>query len=783
MSELKQIVENNFERYAGSVDLNRAICDVRDLLKPSVRMVMYSQKHITKNVSTKDFVKSLRVVGDALGAYYVHGDASCYSMFMRMAKPWALRYPLENCQGNKGTMIETGDEAAARYTELKLSPLGDNLFNGIEKDTIKEWKNNFDDTDTYPMVLPSRGFYNIVNGTTGIGVALSSNVPQFNLKEVNSALEKLLKNPDVSFEDIYCAPDFATGAYILNEEEIKESLKNGTGKAIKLRSLVEYNKEENAFIIKEFPYGVYSNTITKQLEKLIEEEPDCGIDGINDGTGLTPDYWIYLSKKANPDKVLRLLYKKTSIQSHYTVNMIFLDKGRFPKVFGWKDALQAYLTHEKEVYYNGFEYDLKKIEDRLHIINGLLIAIAKVEEVIKVIKASESTKDANINLQKNFLLDEAQAAAVLKITLSKLAHLEAKKYEDEKVKLEKEKKEIEKILNDEELLNNEIIKDLRSVANKYGDERRTKILNIESEDEEEPKEIFNYLINLSNQNRIYLTKISSLYTQKRGRAGSKFKMRKGERIISSTSGFNTDSLLCFSKKGRYYKVKLKDIELNTPIQLETVCGCDSNEEICEITTVNKEDKNKTIIFATKDGYIKRSKVIDYANGKKTGALALKLNEGDELVSIFINEGENIGVLTKLGNFILVNSSKINTIGRMARGSKGIKLNKEDSVVSVKNIDSSKKYIVSISKEGYIKKSSITDFGLVNPGAKGSKIQKLKDDSMVDFLCANENDEVIVVASNSQIKISASEINLVSRGAQGTKAIKLKKNDRIAQLVL
>ena len=321
------------------------------------------------------------------------------------------------------------------------------------------------------------------------------------------------------------------------------------------------------------------------------------------------------------------------------------------------------------------------------------------------------------------------------------------------------------------------------MANKYGDERRTKILNIESEDEEEPKEIFNYLINLSNQNRIYLTKISSLYTQKRGRAGSKFKMRKGERIISSTSGFNTDSLLCFSKKGRYYKVKLKDIELNTPIQLETVCGCDSNEEICEITTVNKEDKDKTIIFATKDGYIKRSKVIDYANGKKTGALALKLNEGDELVSIFINEGENIGVLTKLGNFILVNSSKINTIGRMARGSKGIKLNEEDSVVSVKNIDSSKKYIVSISKEGYIKKSSITDFGLVNPGAKGSKIQKLKDDSMVDFLCVDENDEVIVVASNSQIKISASEINLVSRGAQGTKAIKLKKNDRIAQLVL
>ena len=782
MSNLLPIIENSFTQYSAAVIQSRALVDARDGLKPSARQIFYSML-LRKLTPDKPYKKTANAVGMAMADFYIHGDSSAEGVIMRAGQSFAMRYPLVDVKGNSGSLIESGNWAAMRYTESRLSKLGAYLFSDIDKETITEWKDNYDNTKQYPAVLPTKGYYNVCNGSMGIAVGLAASIPQYNLKEMNEKLEYLLLHPDCEFEDIYIAPDFATGAILLNENEVKNSMKKGNGCACKLRSVVEYDNKDNCFVVTEIPYGVYTNTICGELEDIINGEENPGIDRFNDLTGKVPLIKIYLTKKANPDRVLKYLYKNTSLQSHYGINFTMLDGGRFPKVFTWKAMLQAHIDHEKEVYRRGYEFDLRKIKDRLHIINGLLIAIARVEEVIRVIKASESTKDANINLQKNFLLDEAQAAAVLKITLSKLAHLEAKKYEDEKVKLEKEKKEIEKILNDEELLNNEIIKDLRSVANKYGDERRTKILNIESEDEEEPKEIFNYLINLSNQNRIYLTKISSLYTQKRGRAGSKFKMRKGERIISSTSGFNTDSLLCFSKKGRYYKVKLKDIELNTPIQLETVCGCDSNEKICEITTVNKEDKNKTIIFATKDGYIKRSKVIDYANGKKTGALALKLNEGDELVSIFINEGENIGVLTKLGNFILVNSSKINTIGRMARGSKGIKLNEEDSVVSVKNIDSSKKYIVSISKEGYIKKSSITDFGLVNPGAKGSKIQKLKDDSMVDFLCANDDDEVIVVASNSQIKISASEISLVSRGAQGTKAIKLKKNDRIAQLVL
>lgn len=369
MSDLKKIVEDNFARYAGNVILDRAICDVRDMVKPSARMLMYSQLHVTKNVPSKPFVKSARVVGDALGHYYTHGDVACYDTYMRMAKPFAMRYPLEDCQGNSGTISANGDHAASRYTELRLSQLGYSLFDKIEKNTINEWNENFDETDTYPKVLPSVGYYNIVNGTLGLGVSLSSSIPQFNLKEINNAMIELLNDQN---KEINVLPDFATGGIIINPNEVLMSLKNGCGAACKIRSVVEYNNKERAFVVKEFPYGVYGETISSQIQALKEENPDCGIDYINDGSGKTPDYIIYLSKKANPDNVLKLLYKKTSLQSYFTINMnVLVDNGKKPKTLGLKEMLQAHIDHEREVYRRGFEYDLRKIENRIHIIKGM----------------------------------------------------------------------------------------------------------------------------------------------------------------------------------------------------------------------------------------------------------------------------------------------------------------------------------------------------------------------------------------------------------------------------
>lgn len=482
MGKLENLVAENFTRYAGNVILDRAICDVRDMLKPAARMLLYSQLATSRNTFDKPFIKSARVVGDALGHWYTHGDSSCYATYMRMAKPFAMRYPLEECQGNSGTINATSDEAAARYTELRLSELGQYLFSQIDKETIEEWANNFDETEKFPKVLPSLGFYNLVNGSTGIGVSLAASIPQFNLREMNKSLIKLLWNRNASFEDICIIPDFATGAILLNKDEVIESLRKGEGAAIKLRANIEYDKKRRTLIVKELPYGVYTNTISEQIKQLIEKNPNCGISNVNDASGKTPNYEIYLSKYANVKSVLKLLYKETSLQDYYNINMTVLVNGKKPVVMGLKDMMLCHLDHEISIYTRGFQYDYKKIQERLHIIDGLLKCLAAIDEVVKVIKESSSIVIARKALCHNFLLDEEQAKAVLDITLSKLARLEVSKLEKEKKQLEKEANRILNILSKPDLLKKEVEWGLREVADKFGDDRRTKIVEFENDD-------------------------------------------------------------------------------------------------------------------------------------------------------------------------------------------------------------------------------------------------------------------------------------------------------------
>ena len=770
MSDLKQIVSDNFSRYAGNVILDRAICDVRDMLKPSARMLMYSQVAITKNIPTKPFIKSARVVGDCLGHYYTHGDGSCYATYMRMAKPFAMRYPLESCQGNCGTITATGDEAAPRYTELRLSKLGYKLFEDIDKQTITTWNQNFDETEVYPTVLCSKGFYNIVNGSTGIGVSLSASIPQFNLKEINEAMITLIDNPNV---EIDIMPDFATGAILINSSEVKESLKKGTGFACKLRSVVEYDKKENAFIVKELPYGVYTETISKEIAELLEKEPNCGIEGINDGSGKTPDYVIYLTKKVNPDKVLKLLFKETSLQSHFTINMTVLtENGRTPKVLGLKDMLLEHIDHEKIVYRRGFEFDLKKITDRLHIIDGLLICLANIDEVVHTIKTSKSAVTAAVALRERFLLDEVQAKAVLDMKLSRLAHLEVEKLEKEKEDLERSAAHIRQILDDENLFNQELINGWREVAQKFGDERRTKVLNIAVEGEE-PKEQKELLINLSNQNNIYITTVSTLYSQKRGGVGSKFKMSKGEYVISTASGTNLDTLLFFSNEGNCYHTQISELPFDEVIPIESLCTINTTEQIKQLAFLNRKDNKENIIFFTKKGIMKKSKLSEYNIKRNLGVRALNLDEGDEIVSILFTDNERVGMLTARGQLMICETKDVRPIGRVARGVKGITLNPNDSLVSAQIIPNNTKELLTISEQGYSKRTSIKEFSTTGRATKGSKIQTLKDDDlMIEFAPIVNQRDTIVVSSNSQIKFNIEEINLLSKGAQGTKSIKL-----------
>lgn len=780
MSDLKTIVQDNFTRYAGNVILDRAICDVRDMLKPSARMLMYSQVHITKNTSNKPFVKSARVVGDCLGHYYTHGDGSCYSTYMRLAKPFAMRYPLEDCQGNVGTVTTTGDEAAPRYTELRLSKLGDSLFDDIDKDTIKDWYDNFDETDTYPKILPSKGFYNIVNGSTGIGVSLNASIPQFNLKEINNALITLIDDPNVEIDIL---PDFATGAILINPEEVKQSLKQGYGAACKIRSVVEYDAKERAFLLKEIPYGVYTDTISKQITKLVNEDPSCGIDHINDGSGKTPDYMIYLTKTANPDKVLKLLFKETSIQSYYTINMnVLVDNGRTPKTLGLKEMLIEYINHEKEVYRNSFNFDLKKISQRIHIIDGLLICLASIEEVVQLIKSAADTKNAKIGLMQKFLLSDVQADAVLNMKLSRLAHLEVKKLEDEKIDLQKEENRIRTILGDNKLFNNELKKTWEEVADKFGDERRTKILNLTSNGEE-PIEVKSLMLNLTNQNNLFVTEASTLYTQRRGGVGNKFKVDKGEYVIDSTQGQTTDKILFFSNLGNVFYHTAADLSLNEKISVAALFDLKQNERINALIALTKDCDKDYIIFFTKQGYMKKSLLSEYTTVRKGGVKALELNDEDEIMSIVFTTKGKVGILTEQGQFLICRTDDVRPIGRVTRGVRGIKLNEGDSVMSARIIPEFTTQIVSISNQGYIKRTSINDFPQANRYTKGSKIQKLYDngDWISDFLpIANEN-EVVIVSSRAQIRVKITEIPDLSKGAQGVKSISIAPLDRIIGL--
>ena len=778
MAKMKPIIEQSMTQYAGAVLQSRALVDVRDCLKPSARQIFFCMDKY-KYTAAKPFQKTMAAIGDAMKHFYIHGDSSCEGIIMRAGQPFAMRYPLVEVKGNGGTLLSSGNWAAPRYTETRLSKLSAFLFDDIDKDTIDDWRDNYADNEQYPAVLPTKGFYNLVNGTSGIGIGMASSVPQYNLKEINDALIYLIDHPDCSFEEIYCAPDFATGAILYNESDVKESMKNGTGLACKLRSVVEFDSQDRCFIVTEIPYGVYTNTICGQLEEIVNGEENPGIERFNDLTGTTPLIKIYLSKKANPDKVLRFLFKNTSLQHHYGINFTMLDNGRYPKVFTWKNMLQAHIDHERIVYRKGFEYDLNKIKNRIHIIDGLLICLASIEEVVKTIRNSISTAAASIALQKNFLLDEAQAKAVLDMKLSRLAHLEVQKLEKEKEDLQNKAADIEKILNNEELFKEEIKKGWREVAQKFGDSRRTKILDIEKEDEE-PTEIKTLIVNVTNQNNMFVSEGSSLMVQRRGGVGNKFKLNKGEFIISTSVAETSDLILFFTNKGNVYPYTASSLPIDEKVSVEMLINIKSYENICALTSFNKKNSKRNIIFFTKKGMLKKSLLEEYNVKRSGGMKALDLSDGDEICSVLFTNEEKVGMLTAAGQFIICETKDIRPIGRTAKGVKGIKLNDGDELVSAKTIPSNVKEYISVTGDGYIKRTSCNEFTVTGRYTKGSKLQKLKEDTdyLIDFEPITDEKEIIIVSTRAQIKVKINDISLLGKGAQGTKSIKMGQKDSV-----
>ena len=781
---LKETLEKSFETYAGMTIMDRAICDARDCLKPGARMSMYAQ-YIEKITPDKPYKKSQKSVAAAMDHFYVHGDMSLYPLFARMGKPFAMRYVLEDFQGNTGTIEESSNEAASRYTEMRLSPISMNLFTNIEKDTITKWHDNYTGEEQYPAVLPSVGFYNIVNGTSGIATAIASSIPQFNLREVNEAMIKLLWNRDISFDEIYCAPDFCTGGIMLNAAEVKESLKVGNGFACKMRSVVEYDSKESCIIVKETPYGVYTETIRGQLAKILESEDNPGIEKFLDQSGTSALIKIFIGKKANPDKVIRYLYKNTSIQYHYPINMIMLDGGKTPKMFGWREALQAHIDHEIEVYTNAYNFDIKKIDARLHILAGLIIAFENINEVISTIKRSASSQEAKKILCEKYNLTEIQAKSILAMKLSSLAKLEVTKIIEEQESLIKQREIIVNILNDEKLLKAEIEKGMRAVANKFGDARRTRVMDLQKDSEEEPTEIRQLQISITSQNSVFVTETSTLYTQKRGGVGNKLKMNDGEYIIDSITVASNEVVLLFTKSGNVVHCAASSLPLNDKVHIQTLVNISNDEELCAITAASKKVSAPYILFFTKNGLVKKSEIGEYNMSRKGAIKALALDAGDEIMSIVFTNNDKVGILTELGNFIMIKTDDIRAIGRVARGVKAITLNDGDYVISAHAIPENTTHLASISGNGLFKQTSISEFTVQGRGTKGNKIQKLNEgDWMADFcpVIAGAKD-VLVASTSSSIKLTTNDIPLFSKGALGNKSIKMDAKSNVVGIFI
>ena len=796
--DMLSVIEDSFGTYAGMTIQDRAVIDARDGLKPSHRMCMYSLL-LRKYTYKKPFVKSQECVGGAMADFYVHGDAACYDLLTRLARPYNMRYPLMGFKGQFGH-IKTGKPSAARYTDMRLGELGCQLYDGIDEDCVDIWFDNYSGTKQFPSVVPSLGFYNIVNGTSGIATAMASSIPQFNLREVNEAMIKLLWNPDIDFDEIYCAPDFCIGGTILNADAVKEILRYGGGENVKgmkwngkklgssvrMRATAEFNADENAIYFTEVPYGVYTHTIVEQIVKGINDGEIIGIakDGIKDLSKNTANLKIVLEKGVNPSKMIKTLFKKTDLDSCYSINMIMLDHGTFPKLFSWKEALQAHLDHEIEIRTKIHQYYIKKITHRIHIIDGLLIAIANIDDVVQMIRFSDDKDQARIKLMNTYPLDEEQADAILKLTLSKLTHLESSSYEDEKAKLLIEKKSHEDILADNKLLYTEIEKELRDVAKKYGDERKTRLTNFDfsgEEEDAEPIEKKELLIHFTNLGNIYTQESSTLMSVRRGGKGSKVKVGDKEAITQTLSDNNLGTLLAFSNKGNMYSIATSDLPVGGKINVNQLFEFTNGEKINTITTIAHKSEVENFVFITKNGMIKKTNATEYEKKRGKSLKAINLEDGDEVVSVHFMNNEKVGILTSFGNYVIIDTGTVSAIGRVTKGVKAIKLSDGDRVIDSEIITG--KYLITISSDGLIKKADIADFPVCNRGIKGKRISGVRDnDEIVKFLTLKEDCDIIVISNKGTLKFNTAELRVLSREATGVKAMKLPDGSKIVDLV-
>lgn len=653
---LTETLSQSFLDYAAYTIQRRAIPDVRDMLKFSTRQLLHAAWHegVTHN---KDFKKGIKLNGIATFSY-CHGDSSSFGNYVRMAKPFCNNVCLMEAQGNAGTLMNPDDHAAPRYLELREAEITDILFQGLKKNAITEWEDTYDNLNKFPLVLPSIGYWNIVNPCQGIATSCATSTPGFNLREVNAAIIKLLKNPNASFNELYCVPDFPTGGYLINPGEVRQSLEQGQGKACRLRAKIDYDGKRNVLVITEVPYSVFTNTIVKQVREIIAEDEFGDIEDITDFTGKQCLIEIRLKKGVNAANVLKRLYKDTSLEYSYGINMLMLDHGRFPRIFGWKDALQAYIDHIRECKRRELEYDFNKLKARNHILDGLLTAIADIDETIHIIKSSASSAAAKAALMRHYNIDEDQAKAILDIKLARLAHLEALELESERKQNQLEIDRLNDILSHQDKLDEILISILQEVANKFGDERRTKILTIAEEPEEEIEE---KEINVNI-------------------AGDKLRINPKKVAGQNISTTNLGTLVCVSSTGQLYKISMRDVEEGKIYSVSQLTkAADAIVGIYDLSNINL---NKYWVFITKNGLIKKSPIKEYNYVGRQGTKMLKLKDDDAVIAVYLLSGDKdmISVHTSDKFYAHYSGQEIPESGKAAMGVKAINLGANQTII-------------------------------------------------------------------------------------------------------
>lgn len=798
---IEEQMKSAYIDYSMSVIVSRALPDVRDGLKPVHRRILYDMSAELNLYSDKPTRKSARIVGDVLGKFHPHGDSSVYEAMVRMAQEWAMRYPLVEGQGNFGSM--DGDKAAAmRYTEARMQKITDEVMADIEKETI-DWTTNFDDTIKEPTVLPTKIPLLLVNGASGIAVGMATNMAPHNLGEVVDACCAYVDNPECECEELLKyvkGPDFPTGALIYGYEGVKEALLTGRGRVI-MRARTEIETTESGrecIVVTEIPYMVNKAEMIKKIGAMVNEKKIEGISYINDesdrkGLRIT----IFVKKDASANVVLNTLFKNTELQTSFAVNNIALVNGR-PMLLNLKDLISHFVAHRHDVVVRRTRFDLKKAQERMHIVQGLLIAQDNIDEVVRIIRSSKSVDIAKQTLQERFGLSEIQSTAIVDMRLRALTGLERDKLEAEHAELERQINYFNDVLASEQM-QMQIVKDeLLEIKQKYGDERRSEI--VYSSEEFNPEDFYaddDMVITISHMGYIKRTPLAEYRIQNRGGVGMKGSATRDEDFIEHiyvASMHNT--MIFFTEKGRCYWLKVYDIPEGTRASkgraIQNIIQIEPDDKVrAYINTKNLNDSeyvnNNFIVMCTKEGVIKKTKLEAYSRPRQNGVNAIVIREGDQLLEAKITSGNaEIMIAARGGKAIRFNESNVRPIGRVGAGVRGIALDEGDEVVGMICIEpDAKQDVLVLSENGYGKRTDLDEYRVTNRGGKGVKtinITEKTGDLISIQAVTDENDLMIINRSGVTIRTKVDQIRLAGRATQGVKIINLREGDVIASVM-